>query len=163
MYIYFRGMYISRYKKKLYKDLAKFCAKKLLHGRIYKNVTLKIYIVRSIDNHQTLGICEPDEEKFNGRRTFIIKIANTFKILRTLIILAHEMVHLAQYASGKLKHCGRSGYLTWQNKSFIDDDKTDYYDLPWEIEAHGREKGLVYQWVMTKKRYQDANWYRRIF
>ena len=56
--------------------------------------------------------------------------------------LAHELVHLKQYASGELKdYCYRET-TKYRGKYFPfpenDDDKA-YWKSPWEKEAHGKE------------------------
>jgi len=58
-----------------------------------------------------------------------------------LINLAHEMVHVKQFSLGDLKDGKPSTITVWQGVPF-DEDTIDYWDTPWEVEAHGREKGL---------------------
>jgi hypothetical protein len=63
----------------------------------------------------------------------------------TLLTLAHEMVHVKQYIKGELQDFRAKRTTKWQGK-LVDEDKIYYYDLPWEIEAHGREMGLYTRW-----------------
>ena len=60
---------------------------------------------------------------------------------RVLKVLAHELVHVKQYIMGELswRHSG----LHWKGVNFDVDNLMDYYELPFEIEAHGREYGLL--------------------
>jgi hypothetical protein len=37
------------------------------------------------------------------------------------------------------------------NKKKVDTTKVNYWDQPWEIEAHGRAIGLVVQWSQDRK------------
>jgi hypothetical protein len=37
------------------------------------------------------------------------------------------------------------------NGKKVDQNKVDYWDHPWEIEAHGRAIGLVNQWARDRK------------
>lgn len=56
--------------------------------------------------------------------------------------LAHEMVHVKQYAKGQLKDLvDKKGneYKTWLGKKF----EGHYYDQPWEVEAFKRERLLA--------------------
>tara|TARA_B100001559_G_scaffold320714_1_gene333852 strand:+ start:839 stop:1408 length:570 start_codon:yes stop_codon:yes gene_type:complete len=64
------------------------------------------------------------------------------QILETL---AHELVHIKQYLLGELtwKH----GKLLWKNQHYITDDLTEYFELPYEIEAHGRQRGLFLAFI----------------
>ena len=60
------------------------------------------------------------------------------RVLRTL---AHELVHVKQYIRGELSW--RDAGLLWHGKSFDPKNLLNYYELPYEIEAHGREYGLL--------------------
>ena len=41
----------------------------------------------------------------------------------------------------------RSGKLYWKNKDFSPEDLIDYYELPYEVEAHGRQRGLFLAFI----------------
>jgi hypothetical protein len=64
------------------------------------------------------------------------------KLLETV---AHEMVHVKQYARGELYQGSRIAKHRWQGKWIS--NNVDYWDHPWEIEAHGREAGLFIRWA----------------
>ena len=61
------------------------------------------------------------------------------KILETL---AHELVHVKQYIRGELTG-GIPGGLYWKGTKFELEDFRDYFDLPYEVEARGKERGLL--------------------
>jgi hypothetical protein len=44
----------------------------------------------------------------------------------------------------------------WKGKA-IDLESLDYYDHPWEIEAHGRERGLFIRWF-EQSQWKKCNW-----
>lgn len=75
---------------------------------------------------------------------------------KQLLALAHEMVHVKQYARGEMVDDLTGAVRKWQGK-FVKKGGTalgeyeNYYDLPWEIEAHGREFGL-YEMYKEKRR-----------
>jgi hypothetical protein len=48
--------------------------------------------------------------------------------------LAHEMVHLKQFAMGELN----DEHTKWKSVP-IDSNKLEYHDLPWEVEASSLE------------------------
>jgi hypothetical protein len=52
------------------------------------------------------------------------------------------MVHAKQYARRELHPVNNA----WLGKTY-NPKKVSYWDLPWEIEAHGRETGLFIRWV----------------
>ena len=73
--------------------------------------------------------------------------------------LAHEMVHVKQYAKGEMDGIlHKDGFQKWTGGEFklnprvtpakVDNgviaSKWDYYYLPWEIEAYGLEVGLTW-------------------
>ena len=60
---------------------------------------------------------------------------------RVLKVLAHELVHVKQYIMGELSW--RDAGLLWHGKNFDPKNILNYYELPYEIEAHGREYGLL--------------------
>lgn len=79
-----------------------------------------------------------------NRRSFEIEIASNVPLKQRMQAIAHEMVHVKQYVRGELGYEGH-----WHGK-FYNTDKLDYWDLPWEIEAHGREPGLYIRWVQEQ-------------
>lgn len=90
-------------------------------------------------------------------RHFRISINQKFKKREILLIVAHEMVHVKQYATGEL-----DGYYLGPNKIsykhkhykerlIIDENKVHYFDTPHEIEAFGREYGLYIRFIERHK------------
>ena len=55
--------------------------------------------------------------------------------------LAHELVHVKQYLLGEL--VWRDAGLLYKGVSHDPNTFVDYFDLPYEIEAYGRERGLL--------------------
>ena len=60
------------------------------------------------------------------------------EVLKTL---AHELVHVKQYVMGELSM--RKEGLCYRGVHHNVDTLTEYFELPYEIEAYGREKGLL--------------------
>jgi len=60
------------------------------------------------------------------------------EILKTL---AHELVHVKQYVMGELTY--RTHGMVWKKVTYSPDNIIDYFETPFEIEAYGREKGLL--------------------
>ena len=59
-------------------------------------------------------------------------------ILKTL---AHELVHVKQYVMDELKPSNTG--MVWKKTVYTPDNLLDYFQTPYEIEAYGREKGLL--------------------
>lgn len=61
-------------------------------------------------------------------------------------IICHEMVHLKQYESGRLKMSSDFKTVTWDGETF--DNTSDYFEREWEEEARSEENKL---WKAFKK------------
>jgi hypothetical protein len=55
------------------------------------------------------------------------------------------MVHVKQYIFGETN----DELTKWRNKK-IDPDKIDYWVQPWEIDAYGRETGLLTKFAISE-------------
>lgn len=131
---------------KLVKKATFWYADKLLSKRIQKSITIKI---RFLDNLYKktgcLGFCEwvGTNEK---PRNFIIELDSNLSEKATLRTIAHEMVHVKQYATGQLKDYMSANGIKWEGKLFNKNnsinDLEEYWLSPWEIEAYGLEVGL---------------------
>jgi hypothetical protein len=72
------------------------------------------------------------------------------------LTLAHECIHLKQWATGELFDYARDANISrWRNKRVLF-DKTTYDQLPWEIEAYRLDYPLVCAWRRSL-RYQENN------
>jgi len=129
----------------------RFFAEQLLHPRTIPNITIDLEIERNLDVH---GECISEDDHKNPRYfTIRLKAQKLDEMIRTL---AHEMVHVKQYAKnelGKEFALPRGGkglkiVTRWQGEFWNPKKKEDsYWDAPWEVEAYGREVGLFYKWV----------------
>ena len=89
-----------------------------------------------------------------GDGEFSIEIKKDLPIREKMIVLMHELVHMKQHIAGELEFggiiIGQDGLkcktTTWMGAEF-DEEGTDYFDRPWEIEAFGRQLGLFIRWV----------------
>ena len=63
-----------------------------------------------------------------------------------LTTLAHELVHVKQYLVGDLTW--RDKGMLWKGELFAPEYLTDHLETPYEIEAYGREKGLLVSFLM---------------
>jgi len=146
-------MYISvrnakdRYLTTLLKSATKYYAQILMSPQLTKNLSIKITI-DNLDKY-VYAYCVPEELE-TRLRSFEIQIRKT-RINKMLRLLAHEMVHVKQFAKNELKE-----------KYFKDGNKTlwhgricnieSYWDQPWEIEAFALEEELFHYF---KKEYYN--------
>ena len=70
-----------------------------------------------------------------------------------MITVAHEMVHVKQFALGELRNCPRT--IHYKGKYYrLKDGKIDpakYRDYPWEVEAYENECSLYNSWKEHRK------------
>ena len=86
------------------------------------------------------GHCAPlDAER--RPRSFEIGINPKLRRYKMIQCLAHEMVHVKQYAKGELSN--ELITAKWQGKTFkLTNSIEDYLNWPWEVEAYGRDRSL---------------------
>ena len=143
-------MHIAVYKcpPKLTVDMVteavRFYASTLMNRQLVKNLTVKaLFKDEGVD-----GSCDAYcGDNNNKARDFIITIMPKLSKNNILRVLAHEMVHVKQYATGESKQYERTPYVTKFRDVMVNTSTTDYWDLPWEIEAYGRELGLYVRFM----------------
>jgi hypothetical protein len=144
-------------KRAMVNSIAEYCIGKLmprLEGKL--NIDIKL-IPRLIENKQMAGDCVWEDEIRERPRNFSIRVDSTQGLQAMLETVSHEMVHVKQYARGELKDLARSAHCCkWKGKK-VNFNSTHYYDQPWEIEAHGRERGLFIRWFV-KSAWKNCHW-----
>jgi hypothetical protein len=126
---------------------AEFFAKELIpNTRIRNNCLTEIRFDGNIVNFGSCG-AEGYNTK-NEPREFLIEIHPGIGARDILSTLAHEMVHVKQL----IYHETNDDLSSWKGKRF-NSDLVDYWEHPWEIDAHGRESGLL-----TKFAVQEVLW-----
>jgi hypothetical protein len=82
-------------------------------------------------------------------REFEIFISNNQeeKIFHSTVM--HELTHLSQYMTGRLKHKITDNNFYWEDRLY-DIDNSEYYEWPWENEALYNEVLLMNKWHKEK-------------
>ena len=93
----------------------------------YRPRSFRIYL-----DHHRMETNEMTGEERTSAEWFV-------EILKTL---AHELVHVKQYVMGELTW--RDAGLLYKGINHDPENLMEYFELPYEIEAYGREKGLLY-------------------
>lgn len=140
----------SKISKKEIRNILNWSSQRLMSDKLSQNISVNICFRKKLDNNSA-GFCSAEDEMTGRHRKFMIEV-NDNKTKRTQIrTLLHEMVHIKQFAKGELRNDYRSSKLCkWMGESMVETD-FDYWELPWEVEAYGREEGL-YRMYMKKKR-----------
>jgi hypothetical protein len=109
-----------------------------------------VFMKKLFQDHNTYASCIWEDNHYRPNE-FTIHMDPDQKIQLLLNSLAHELVHVKQWAKGEYYElCNQPKVYKFNGKQ-VDTKKVDYWDTPWEIEAHGRAIGLVVQWVRKEK------------
>ena len=137
----------TKSQQKYVRSITKFCVKKLMPRMDSLELNIRL---RNFGKDDSYGYClATDNADLARPREFDIDINSTKKLRTLLETVAHELVHVKQFARGELyqstvtmKHrwCGR-----WYQRT------PNYWNQPWEWEASGREKGLFVQWAEAER------------
>jgi hypothetical protein len=149
-------------QKKLAKSLAEFCIERLMSFRSSKNLDIRIAFKKFLyKKTESFGETAYYEDSGTPPKDFIIEIDEKLNLRSMLETVAHEMVHVKQWATGEMKET-RKSFITKFRKHEVNSEKVDYWDQPWEIEALGREEGLFIKWA-EKMKLSDKPWAKRKF
>jgi len=133
--------------KKIITDAAEFYLSIMMPRHDYEKLTLQIYMRNRRGMKGDEGTCMVIDTNYRNIPTeFELEINRDNNTKTILYNLAHEMVHVKQFATKELNE----GQSRWLGK-YYDDEKIDYWDLPWEIDAYGRERGLYIRYIQKYK------------
>ena len=151
----------SKLKVALYAMTEFAMAKLVPSSRIRNNVSINVHLKHHEENGEAM--LEDYANKYRPRDFKIIIDHHRAEIddydrertstewghmiLRTL---AHELVHVKQYIMGDLTW--RDKGLLWKGELCTADYLTEQLETPYEIEAYGREKGLLVSFFMNGKK-----------
>jgi len=146
----------NRETRDLMRSAAHFYADILFGPRLANNISLWVHNRKNLLTKDGMyGSCTALDDDNRYPRQFAIHLDSSVPRKMLFETLAHEMVHAKQYARGELRNLW-SGKTSWQGQH-IDEELMEYYDHPWEIEAHGRERGLFIRWI-NHEGIQNQKW-----
>lgn len=153
------GSALTKDDKAFLRMAIRFTMNGLMPDGAWKNANINVWIkdLKKVRGHedQDRGSCEVDTRKTDKMTCTIvlhdglIKMTSGLRIwsrhYNLLYYLFHELVHVKQYLTGEMKDLGQGKYK-FKNRVFKMPDEKDleaYYNQPMEIEAYGRQDGLV--------------------
>ena len=122
------------YQRKRVESIIHYCIAKLMPRMQTLDIDVKLANLKG----EAYGYCLSLD-----KRTFELEIEKKLNLKTLLTTVAHEMVHVKQYARSELTEG------TWQGK--LINPNQSYWDRGYEIEAHGREYGLFVRWAEANK------------
>ena len=151
----------SEVQRRLVKNGAKYFLKYLLSISTAKrqlcasSIDLKVELQKQLYRQDsTKGDLEPIDDDPHWFELRLDSSMNPPGLLKTL---AHECVHVVQYATGEMAETNAPLITKWRGKK-VDWSNIHYYDQPWEVEAYGRETGL-YERFISAERLAGERWY----
>jgi hypothetical protein len=124
----------------------RFFASKLMRPSLIETLHLHI-------RFQKISGCEAITEwmdKPERCKRLRITINPNYSEYHTLTLLAHEMVHVKQYATGQVRdYVSDEGLVKWKgvHHDYQEAVPETYWFAPWELEAYGMQVGLVQLYI----------------
>lgn len=108
-------------------DAVCFFTDQLLSTRLSKHLVIELELKSYLKDHGDCEIIEYNSQR--KPRSFKIRLRKKKSYKSLIKTLAHELVHVKQFALGEISEL----HDRWRDG--VDHRDTDYFDLPWEIEA----------------------------
>lgn len=147
-------IYTRKHNPKIHRNELKlatsFMFAHLVEENIHKKTTVFLYSHPIKAAKNLCGLTTVINEHNNQ---FKIEIDTNLSRKKQLITLGHELVHVKQYINNELGENlikNNMSMTKWKGAYFNEED-AEYWDWPWEIEAHGREYGLFKRWELWSK------------
>ena len=125
------------------KRAAIFYAQELMTPKMLDKIVVRIKFNAKLDALGYAGVIDYNES--NKPREFEIELSPIIGSHDILETLAHEMVHVKQYAYNEMNEYG----TRWRGQKIT--ENLNYYDEPWEVEAFGLSTGLFTKFVISEK------------
>ena len=130
----FKNRILSRFIR----EATEFYLQRLLPRSKYSKIVIDVIGRDIIDSE---GSCEPVDVN-----RYVIELKKGMSLELSLITLAHEIVHVKQYAQKELKviHIRNDLVDVWKGKRYRN---VDYIDQPWEQEAFSMDEDLYHDFL----------------
>ena len=123
--------------------MTQFLAENILGKRLAANVSLTIHFKKLKKNHW--AYCEAYMLDGRKYRDFTLEVNKKLKRKKLIKTIAHELVHVKQYARNEFDHKSGIDYK-WKGSIVSIEDK-DYVKMPWEVEARSYEEPMYEKYI----------------
>ena len=137
----------KKIKKTQIREAAVFFSDHLLK-RLSKNVKVVIKLKNNLYKRTKcwgFATYTDDEARNHRHREFEIELESNMGPVFMIRTIAHELVHVRQYARTQLVDTSYGCYQKWKGSMF-NEHLVGYKELPWEKEAHQLELELYEMW-----------------
>lgn len=131
------------------RDAIRFMYRILVEDEDYKRTTIKV-ISRPLKRRKQASVLpHPDKKPI-----YTITLNTRYSKRHQLCSIAHELVHVKQFITEELGATGETEdgekFTRWYNAK-VSEKFCYYHDLPWEVEAFGRQYGLYKRFIYYQK------------
>lgn len=150
MFLDFQGYKLTKSQETMIQSAASHALDFLVSKRMKNTLEITITVEKDLIYATNVwGDMMVDDES-RSPKLFEVRLnysgTKSFGIL--IKVLCHELVHVSQFATRRLRNLACFGQVGFLNRRY-DTYDIDYYERPWEIEAHDLE-GKVYDYVIEK-------------
>ena len=135
-------------RRKQIKNAARWMLGHLLGIRQANHITLVIRLTDAYKNSNYYGSILWEDRNIKPRE-FDMELCNHLSDRMLYKTLAHESIHIKQYATGELKDLARlADHCKWKDTLIKSEGKgkIPYRSLPWEIEAFENQGKVLREW-----------------
>jgi hypothetical protein len=136
-------------------DFVEFSLSRFIPKRSLRFMNLEIVFNRKLYSQTNAYGTMEWLDRPKGGNHYAIEIDGNENFMSILCTIGHELVHVKQSKLGECYDINNESTVFWNKRYVV--DKTNYWELPWEIEAHGRSVGLVRMWIKDR-RYESEKW-----
>ena len=149
-------------QRQMCRDLVRFALPYLMKQSQIDKLSIRINIKKDyVAKEGCYGICDVNDVEKRGRpKSFSLSVDGSMLIRHILTTVAHELVHVKQYATGELVYRNSTGESYWHGEKI--DDNLNYWLHPWEIEAAGWERNLVELWIEHTYGKKELKWMKEL-
>lgn len=133
------------------RDAVYFYLRKLLGKSMSQKITLYILIEKDLlKTYEMYAAISPLETETRPKH-YELEIDAKLPKKQFLVSLAHEMIHLKQFAKDQMKDLESKRMTRWLGEYYIEEN-LDYWSRPWEKEAHDNEIPLYQSYLAEKNK-----------
>jgi hypothetical protein len=108
-------------------------------------ITLNVHSSSFKPNSLADTCCTNQQEVWKSKFELNFHVRKNCALIELIKLMAHEMTHVKQYAMDEMEDVDEV-LVKWKGRCY-NTNKVEYYDRPWEIDAFGRERGVMLSYV----------------
>lgn len=154
--ITFTGYKLSALQKDVIAEAISSGLDVLVSKRMKKTLFFEINIVKDMYKERNVwGDMDIEDYDEKSPKFYVVRLsysgAESFG--KTLETLAHELVHVAQFATRRLRNLSGPFRVAFE-KDHYKTTEVAYYDRPWEVEAHELEESIYNYMIKSSNKIQ---------